>query len=232
MTPVTKPFRLLLPLLLTLSTAGCPGEKDSSATPSAPPASQPASRPTGGATSRPTEWLASGTVVEVLQGGQYTYVHVDAGQGTLWAAAPKFEVAEGDFAAVPPGLPMRQHHSPTLERDFPLVYFVEFVRVRPKPLNVLTVPELVASRAALAKQRVAVRGVVSDTSVAILKRNWIHLRAEEGSEKGVVVVTTLAAPPPVGTKLVATGILYLDVDLGAGYSYETLLEEAILQPVR
>lgn len=69
----------------------------------------------------------SGTVVETMNAAGYTYVQVDNGKEKIWAAAPAFTVAVGDSVVVPEGMPMTNYHSKTLDRDFPVVYFVDSV---------------------------------------------------------------------------------------------------------
>ncbi len=69
----------------------------------------------------------SGTVVETMNAGGYTYVYVDNGSEKIWAAAPEFKVAVGDEVMVPEGMAMHNYHSQTLNRDFDVVYFVESV---------------------------------------------------------------------------------------------------------
>lgn len=66
----------------------------------------------------------TGKVVEFISTGTYTYVHVDTGNNKIWAAAPTFQVKEGDKVVIPPGMTMKNHHSKTLNRTFDLVYFV------------------------------------------------------------------------------------------------------------
>ena len=74
--------------------------------------------PTAGAPS------ARGTVVETMNTGGYTYVCVDTGGEKVWAAAPEVQIKVGDKVTIPEGMPMANYHSKTLNRDFPLVYFV------------------------------------------------------------------------------------------------------------
>lgn len=69
----------------------------------------------------------SGTVVETVNAAGYTYVQVDNGSEKIWAAAPAFAVSVGDSVVVPDGMPMQNYHSQTLNRDFPVVYFVDSV---------------------------------------------------------------------------------------------------------
>lgn len=59
----------------------------------------------------------------------YTYVQVDTGSQTFWAAAPQFAVKVGDDVVVPEGMPMPDYHSKTLDRNFDMVYFVPSVLV-------------------------------------------------------------------------------------------------------
>ena len=107
-------------LVITLSLAAlalvaCSQDQPTqSATPATPPAAE-----SGGGT--------SGTVVETMNAAGYTYVLVDNDSEKIWAAAPAFTVAVGDSVVVPDGMPMHNYHSKTLNRDFPLVYFVDSV---------------------------------------------------------------------------------------------------------
>lgn len=72
---------------------------------------------------------ASGRVVETMNTGGYTYVHIDTGKGTVWAAGPEFEVKVGDDVVVRDGMPMENYHSSTLDRDFDVVYFCSSIAV-------------------------------------------------------------------------------------------------------
>jgi hypothetical protein len=79
-----------------------------------PPAMTPPAAGTG--------W--TGAVLETMDAGGYTYVQIDTGSETLWAAAPQFAVSVGDVATVPQGMAMNDYHSKSLDRDFPVIYFV------------------------------------------------------------------------------------------------------------
>ncbi len=77
----------------------------------------------------PASVARTGTVLETMNAGGYTYVHVDTGSEQIWAAAPQFAVQVGDPVIVPEGMPMINHHSSTLDRTFETVYFVDSVVV-------------------------------------------------------------------------------------------------------
>ena len=71
----------------------------------------------------------AGKVLETMDAAGYTYVQVDTGSETFWAAAPQFAVKAGDDVVVPEGMPMPDYHSKTLDRTFDIVYFVPAVLV-------------------------------------------------------------------------------------------------------
>lgn len=78
---------------------------------------------------QPAEAGRTGTVVETMSTGNYTYVKVDTGSEKIWAAAPQFQVKVGDKVTFPEGVPMKNYHSKTLKRTFDLVYFVSNITV-------------------------------------------------------------------------------------------------------
>jgi hypothetical protein len=71
----------------------------------------------------PTKYF-SGKVLETMNAGGYTYVHVDNGTSQIWAAAPQFEAKVGETVTVPEGMPMKDYESKSLNRKFDLVFFV------------------------------------------------------------------------------------------------------------
>ncbi len=119
-----KTLTLMTIALAALFLTACSEDKPAATAAKAPQApspaamTAPASNKTGG---------TSGTVTETVDAAGYTYVQVDSGTEKIWAAAPAFTVAVGDSVVVPDGMPMQNYHSKTLDRDFPVVYFVDSV---------------------------------------------------------------------------------------------------------
>lgn len=95
--------------------------------------------------------------------------------------------------------------------------------------NGRTVSEIFAQRGKLAGSRVAVRGTVTKVSHGILGKNWLHLRdgtgTAEGKDDDLTVTTQLEAS--VGEVVLLEGILQTDRDIGSGYFYLVLLEDAV-----
>lgn len=68
----------------------------------------------------------TGKVTEVISAAGFTYVAVDNGKEQVWAAGPgNIALKKGDTVAFTTEMPMHNFHSKTLDRDFPLIYFVK-----------------------------------------------------------------------------------------------------------
>ena len=94
-----------------------------------------------------------------------------------------------------------------------------------------TVAEIVAKGTELKDKTVVVRGKVVKYTPAVMGKNWVHLRDGTGSASdgtNDVLVTTMDETK-IGDVVLARGTVRTDVNLGSGYSYKVLVEEAKLQ---
>jgi hypothetical protein len=138
-------------------------------------------------------------------------MRLKSAKGDVWVATAKTKVAVGDKVVAPLLQPMENFHSPSLNRDFPIIYFVTSVSREgepvPPPLAVAhgaasasaapqapakvepvappaggsSIADVWANRAKLAGKSVIVRGTVVKFNGGILDRNWLHL--QDGSGK-------------------------------------------------
>lgn len=97
--------------------------------------------------------------------------------------------------------------------------------------NARTVGEVTTKSAELKDKPVVVRGKVVKYNAGIMGKNWVHLRDGTGSaaDKTNDVLVTTADPTKVGDVVTMKGVVRTDRDLGSGYSYKVLIEEATLQ---
>ena len=72
----------------------------------------------------------SGTVVETMTSGGYTYVLLEKDGTQSWCAMPETEIKVGEEIAVAPGAPMYNFNSRTLDRTFETIYFTSGVIAR------------------------------------------------------------------------------------------------------
>lgn len=77
----------------------------------------------------PVQAGQSGTVLEVLHGGGYTYIRVDQSGTELWVAGMPVDAQEGQTVAWNGGSPMAGFESPTLGRTFDQILFVDGLRI-------------------------------------------------------------------------------------------------------
>ena len=93
------------------------------------------------------------------------------------------------------------------------------------------VAEILTKSGELKDKPVSVRGKVVKYNEEIMGKNWLHLRDGSGAEADKtndLLVTTKCAVR-LGDVVTASGVVRLDKDFGAGYSYKVTLEDATLQ---
>ena len=128
-----------LAVVAVLASAACSAPPTSTSTPAE--AAAPASASAGGAagaaagsTAGATAGTVRGVVAETMNSGGYTYARLTADGTDTWIAGSEFPVKPGDQLTAAVDMPMENFHSRTLNRDFPLVYFVREVAVNGKTL--------------------------------------------------------------------------------------------------
>ncbi|HSY50064.1 MAG TPA: nucleotide-binding protein [Thermoanaerobaculia bacterium] len=95
--------------------------------------------------------------------------------------------------------------------------------------NAKTVAEIWGARATVHEgQPVVLHGKVVKFLPGIMGKNWLHLRDGSGSgEKGDNDITvTTSDVAAVGNVVLVSGVIHLNKDFGAGYSYPVIVEEA------
>jgi hypothetical protein len=94
-----------------------------------------------------------------------------------------------------------------------------------------TVAEVVTGKAKLKDKSVLVRGQVVKVNAGIMGKNWLHLRdgsgsAADGSNDILVTTKDTAA---LGDIVSIKGTVRTDVNLGSGYTYAVLIEDAVVR---
>ena len=99
--------------------------------------------------------------------------------------------------------------------------------------NAHVIAELTGQRLKLAGQRVRVRGQVTRVTPNVQGHTFFHLRDGNPANAGAVsdLVVTSSIEPQRGQVAIFEGTLRADVDVGIGYRYPVLLENATLVSV-
>ena len=195
----------------------------------------------------------TGEVVESRDVQGYTYLRIKTASGETWAAVPTSVVKVGSQVGIANPVTMQNFESKTLNKRFDKIVFGQIVDPLAKPAapasaapasasaitkvtkavgpEAKTVAEVVTGKAGLKDKTVLVHGQVVKASTGILGKNWLHLRDGSGSAAAgthAVLVTTLDNAA-VGDIVNARGKVRTDVDLGSGYAYAVLIEDASLR---
>ena len=200
--------------------------------------------------------MLRGVVLETMDSGGYTYVAIETDQDPVWAAGPKTTVKAGDVVQVPQGMMMQQFTSKTLNRTFDVLYFVNAIENlttpaaaapaaaapgagKPAPADVVDVSVaeleagqniawLYANKDSLADQSVSLRGKVVKYNSNIMGWNFFHIQDGSGdvANGNNDLTVTSKATTAVGETVVVSGTVVLGKDLGAGYTFPVLLEDA------
>ncbi len=198
--------------------------------------------------------MLTGTVVETMNSGGYTYVRLKHTGGRTWVAMPQMKVHVGQKLTLSVGPELHNFRSTTLKRTFDTIVFsggpsAKGIAASRAPgsraavaaaqkisvakatgPNAYRVAEIFAKRAALNGKTVVVRGKVVKFARAIMGRNWVHIQDGTGDPaKGTrdLVVTTQGTAA-VGDVVIVKGTLAADKDFGAGYKYPAIIEDAAL----
>ncbi len=93
-----------------------------------------------------------------------------------------------------------------------------------------TIEELFAERDQLKGKTVILRAEVTKVTRNILGKNWITLQDGTGTAPDDKLTATTSENIHVGGRFIVEGIVRTDVDLGAGYQYKMLLDDARFAP--
>jgi hypothetical protein len=195
---------------------------------------QPPAQPAVAAVPQPLTASLTGKVIETLDAGGYTYLHLSTANGEQWAAVPQAKVANGATVNVAVQMAMEKFESKTLKRTFDKVLFgtiatenapaipTRHPAVAVTPDGGKTIAQVWSEKAALKDKPVIVRGKVVKFLPGIMGRNWMHLR--DGDDTDLTVTTSDTAA--VGDIVTIKGVVHLDKDFGAGYTYAVIIEDA------
>lgn len=199
----------------------------------------------------------SGTVVETMDAGGYTYVLLEKKGKKTWVAVSEMKVTVGKEMAFLPGSPMANFTSKSLDRTFDMIYFSggpvvstvagkksspgskaaaaaadKDVKVeKAVGANAYSVAEIYKKAAALNKKTVLVKGKVVKVSAGIMGMNWIHIQDGTGDPKNGShnLVATSDDLPAKGDIVTMKGIITKDKDFGSGYKYSVIMEKGKIQ---
>lgn len=198
--------------------------------------------------------LVSAKVKTVEQVANYTYLEVKAKGPAYWVALPTTEIAVGSVISYRGGMLMEDFQSKELDRTFDKILFLEGLagdspagmgmgmmsesssgsKIQVEKLNTsveamegsVSIGDIYADPAKFEGKTIIVSGEVAKYNPAIMNLNWIHVQDGTEFEGKYDLTVTSTEAFEVGQVVSIQGVVALNRDFGAGYSYEVLLENA------
>ncbi len=177
-------------------------------------------------------------VLSTMNSGGYTYVEYLENGKKLWLAGPEIKVFLGDDVEFAGAMPMGPFTSKTLNRTFDKILFVSSLSVVSaqsikvdkieKLATGLSVEECFTKIDVNAGKTISVRGKIVKLKSGIMGKTWVHLQDGSGSDgtNDLVVTTKSEKKAKVGDTVTAKGVLKKNLDLGAGYFFPAIIEDA------
>ena len=194
-------------------------------------------------------------VQEVIQVPGYTYMRVNEDKTEQWVATSTMNAEPGQMYYYDEGLTMTNFESKELNRTFKSIIFIQKltgqhsqpaenpVLLSPgsaktdlkkleisieKPSNGVSIAELYSNKEMYAGKKIIVRGIVTKFSPEIMGKNWVHL--QDGSESNgsfdLTITSGIIVNP--GDTVTLKGNITLNNDLGYGYFYDILMQDAVI----
>jgi hypothetical protein len=194
------------------------------------------------------------TVKEVLNANAYTYLLVTEGEKEFWIAVPKSDVKVGKTYTYEGGMEMKKFESKDLKRTFDSVFFVEGLidpdapaatesAISPKNIipdtaklskgitlakGAISLYDLFSGKDKLEGKTVILTGKVIKFMPDIMSKNWIHLQDGTSYDGFNDITITSLAKVKVDEIVTLKGTVVLNKDLGSGYKYDILIEDAVV----
>jgi len=195
------------------------------------------------------------TVAEVIPGSTYTYLKGSNGTNNIWVAIRNQPIEIGKTYYYADALEMKNFHSKELNRDFPSIFFLNSIsenaiekkakmstspmmknpakKIEVKMTNkagVINLSDLFENKSKFEGKDIIVQGKVAKFNKNILGKNWIHL--QDGTDYNGEFDLTITSKEivSVGETIEIKGKIAIKKDFGAGYTYDIIMENAILQP--
>jgi hypothetical protein len=138
------------------------------------------------------------------------------------SSARPLEGAEDNSMQLPPGHPPIQNG----QEKTPTILTETEKEVLPKWPTGYSVEECFKGKKTLNGKKITIRGKVIKYNSGIMKRNWLHIADGSGLEGSNDLIVTSTDTASLNDIVVVTGIIHYDIDIGSGYFFPVIIEEA------
>ena len=89
-----------------------------------------------------------------------------------------------------------------------------------------TIEDCFKNKTTLDGKTVTIRGKVTKYNSGIMNKNWLHLQDGTGSAGTNDIEVTTTTTAKVNDTIVVTGVIHYNKDIGSGYSFAGIIEDA------
>ncbi len=102
-----------------------------------------------------------------------------------------------------------------------------------KKAGEITVGEIFSKRNEFSGKEVEIRGIVVKVNREVMGKNWIHIQDGTNDGEGNFDLTVTSADlADAGDEITLKGKIILNKDFGYGYSYEVIMEDALILSIK
>jgi hypothetical protein len=185
-------------------------------------------------------------VLETIEAGGYIYLKVSEKDKEYWMAVPGRPIEIGATYYYDQGMEMKGFESKSLKRTFESVIFAQGVRDNKvakkikidkgnskvvnvdKAANGIRIAELFGNPEAYKNKEVIIKAQVIKVNNGIMGVNFIHLQDGTKGNGQFDITVTSNDRFRVGSVVTIKGTVVLNKNFGAGYSYDVLIEKAVI----
>lgn len=173
--------------------------------------------------------VKTGTVLESMNRGGYTYVKIKESNKTYWLAVKETTVKVNEKFSYTKQMWANDFNSKTLNKTFDKIMFAKVAKISkkksPKKATALKIKtgqiaNIIINKDKLKNTTVSVEGKVTKVSRGIMKTSWIHIKDKAGNK---LIFRSTNEDVNVNDIVKAQGTLHTDVDYGYGYKYEAIV---------
>lgn len=191
-----------------------------------------------------------GVVLQTLNSGGYSYIKLNSQNKIFWTAIRENSIKVNDVIEIKAQMWMEDFKSKTLNKTFDKILFASIKKDKIKKDNTVnTMPSLISmirreniakttfneesievsiselkNKKSLYQNRyIKIIGKVTKVSLNIMKSSWIHLEDKNGQN---IIFRSDDSSIKINDKVIASGLLNIDVDYGYGYTYELIVTQA------
>jgi len=193
------------------------------------------------------------TVEEAINGKTYTYLRVTEKGGEHWVAISRRDTKVGETLYYLDALEMPNFESKELGRTFDAIRFVAKISDQPnqmggamassqarsgkavpsktnlsveKAKGGVTIAEIYANRETYKDKEVIIKGKIVKYNPEIMGLNWAHIQDGTSDDGNFDLTVTTQENLKVGDVVTLKGKISISKDIGAGYFYEVIMEQA------